>query len=209
MGKIEAKKQEKYNKILDSAYELFQKNEALMVSIDDIVKGAGVAKGTFYLYFKDKYDLTSKLIVKKVSAYMLEIQESINNLEGDAEIEKHIGDYVDLTADFLQKNITLAALIDRNVHTYVNTVIENREGYLKTIYDKLLNAVMLRGMNEQEAKAKMYLLIDMTISSCCNAILRGYPLALSEVKRNLSDIIASSIIGINSDKETVRTEEKE
>ena len=29
-------------------------------SISDIVEDAGVAKGTFYLYFKDKYDIRNK-----------------------------------------------------------------------------------------------------------------------------------------------------
>ena len=36
-------------------------------SISDIVNEAGVAKGTFYLYFKDKYDLRDKLIAFKAS----------------------------------------------------------------------------------------------------------------------------------------------
>ena len=34
-------------------------------SISDIVNEAGVAKGTFYLYFKDKLDIRYKLIAKK------------------------------------------------------------------------------------------------------------------------------------------------
>lgn len=33
--------------------------------ISDIVSDAGLAKGTFYLYFKDKYDLRDKLIAHK------------------------------------------------------------------------------------------------------------------------------------------------
>ena len=37
----------------------------LVTSISDIVDNAGVAKGTFYLYFKDKYDIRNKLIAHK------------------------------------------------------------------------------------------------------------------------------------------------
>lgn len=65
MDKITQKKNEKYANLISAAYELFEKEGIGGVSIDDIVKKAGVAKGTFYLYFKDKVDLISKLILKK------------------------------------------------------------------------------------------------------------------------------------------------
>ncbi len=38
--------------------------ESIQTAISDIVE-AGVAKGTFYLYFKDKYDIKNKLIAHK------------------------------------------------------------------------------------------------------------------------------------------------
>ena len=44
-------------KLYDAAYELFTSNGVHNTVIDDIVKSAGVAKGTFYLYCKDKYSL--------------------------------------------------------------------------------------------------------------------------------------------------------
>ena len=59
MGKIEEKKLDKFRRILDSAYALSEHKDVHFVSIDEIVKNAGVSKGTFYLYFKDKYDLVA------------------------------------------------------------------------------------------------------------------------------------------------------
>lgn len=47
--------------ILTSAAKLFRENGVKAVSVDEIVKNAGVAKGTFYLYFKTKDDLLEKL----------------------------------------------------------------------------------------------------------------------------------------------------
>ena len=38
-------------------------------TISDIVENAGVAKGTFYLYFKDKYDIRNKLISHKAGEH--------------------------------------------------------------------------------------------------------------------------------------------
>lgn len=47
--------------LLASAARLFREKGVRAVSVDDIVQGAGVAKGTFYLYFKIKDDLLAKL----------------------------------------------------------------------------------------------------------------------------------------------------
>nr|WP_141430502.1 TetR family transcriptional regulator [Bacillus sp. 03113] len=45
---------DKYNKILQSAIEVISEKGLDKTSISDIVKKAGVAQGTFYLYFRSK-----------------------------------------------------------------------------------------------------------------------------------------------------------
>ena len=60
MSKISEKQQNKRTSILDAAYELFIEKSFKNTSIDDVVKSAGIAKGTFYLYFKDKHDLMER-----------------------------------------------------------------------------------------------------------------------------------------------------
>ena len=57
MGKIEEKKKRKKETLFNTAYELFTTKGILGTTVSDIVEKAGVAKGTFYLYFKDKYDI--------------------------------------------------------------------------------------------------------------------------------------------------------
>ncbi len=48
-------------KIVSSAMELFAKKGFDKTTVDEIVARAGVAKGTFYLYFKSKDDLIKEL----------------------------------------------------------------------------------------------------------------------------------------------------
>ena len=55
-SKIEQNKHEKKMKLLNAAYNLFGTIGFDKTSIQDIVHRAGVAKGTFYLYFKNKED---------------------------------------------------------------------------------------------------------------------------------------------------------
>lgn len=54
MGKLEENKKRKKQLLLDSSFDLFMKKGWLETTISDIVKQANVAKGTFYLYYKDK-----------------------------------------------------------------------------------------------------------------------------------------------------------
>ena len=65
ISKIEENKKIKREKLLAAAFRLFTDKEIYDTSITNIVDKAGVAKGTFYLYFKDKWDINEKLILEK------------------------------------------------------------------------------------------------------------------------------------------------
>lgn len=195
MDKITQKKNEKYTKILDTALGLFEKNGTHLVSIDEIVKGAGVAKGTFYLYFKDRYDLISTLIIEKASKYMSLLSDEYEPRDfGD--VSTSVRHYIEYISDFLQKNKTLCILIEKNLNTCVNAVAQTKEGPIKELYEKIFSELINCGVAETEARAKLYLYIELIVSSCCNAIIRETPYTIEELKPHLCQIIESSIVNI-------------
>ena len=195
MDKITKKKNEKYTKILDTALGLFEKNGTHLVSIDEIVKGAGVAKGTFYLYFKDRYDLISTLIIEKASKYMSLLSDEYEPKDfGD--VATSVRHYIEYLSDFLQKNKTLCILIEKNLNTCVNAVAQTKEGPIKELYEKIFSELVNCGVAEAEARAKLYLYIELIVSSCCNAIIRETPYTIEELKPHLCQIIESSIVNI-------------
>ena len=55
-------KEEKENRLLNTAFRLFTEKGIKETSIQEIVDNASVAKGTFYLYFRDKYEIRDILI---------------------------------------------------------------------------------------------------------------------------------------------------
>ena len=65
MGKLDINKKRKRESLLNTAFNMFTTKGFSKTSISEIVEKAGVAKGTFYLYFKDKYDIKNKLITHK------------------------------------------------------------------------------------------------------------------------------------------------
>lgn len=76
--KTEISEKEKKQKLLESAYQLFTTKGIHNTSIQDIVDKTGVAKGTFYLYFQDKYFLQKELIIKKSKELF---QNALNHLD--------------------------------------------------------------------------------------------------------------------------------
>jgi AcrR family transcriptional regulator len=56
-------------RIYDTAKDLFTKYGYEAVSIDDIVQAAGVARGSFYVYFLSKEDLSVYLMMDEISVY--------------------------------------------------------------------------------------------------------------------------------------------
>ena len=63
--KIEVNKAEKENRLINEGFNLFITQGINNTSVQDIVDKANVAKGTFYLYFKDKYELRDRIITYK------------------------------------------------------------------------------------------------------------------------------------------------
>ena len=54
--------QEKRTKLLDAALEAFSRVPFAQVSINKIIQGAGIPRGSFYMYFADKEDLFRHLL---------------------------------------------------------------------------------------------------------------------------------------------------
>jgi len=72
MGKLENNKQQKRTSLLDTAFKLFTTQGVSKTSIAEISQKAGIAKGTFYLYFKDKYDIrNSRLMTIRLQLHLL------------------------------------------------------------------------------------------------------------------------------------------
>jgi AcrR family transcriptional regulator len=61
-GSAAARKERTRRDLLEAACDAFARKGYAGANVDDIVSAAGVARGTFYLYFKDKRDVFSALV---------------------------------------------------------------------------------------------------------------------------------------------------
>ena len=78
MKKSDLNKKQKREALLNTAFELFTSQGLNKTTINNIVEAAGVAKGTFYLYFRDKYDIRNKLIAHKAT-HIFSVAEELSD----------------------------------------------------------------------------------------------------------------------------------
>ena len=115
MGKVDVNKQQKESSLLKTAFEFFTTKGFSKTSISDIAGKAGVAKGTFYLYFKDKYDIRNKLVAHKSSQlFMNAMKELQPDLKKFSYEEKMIR-IVDNIINQLNDNQSLLTFISKNL----------------------------------------------------------------------------------------------
>lgn len=70
-------KERRREQVLDSAKEVFSKKGFHKASISDIIQRAGIARGTFYLYFKNKRHLFNCLL----ESLLQELDQRIKTIE--------------------------------------------------------------------------------------------------------------------------------
>jgi len=184
---------EKENRLLESAFKLFTEKGLKETSIQGIVDESNVAKGTFYLYFKDKYELRDILIEKKSKKLF---SDAVNALRKNyiKSLDDQIIFIVNYIINELSKNTVLLKFISKNLSwgvysKTVNKLYQNSENDEDGVY-----SLFLKGIKEQNIKLKnpdvtLYMIIELVSSTCFNSILYNEPLPIEQYKPFLYDSI--------------------
>ena len=137
MGKREDQALQTKNKIIEAAKKLIIENGFDNVSVDDITKLAGVAKGSYYVYFKKKEDIISEIGCLEFRY----INEEIINMKDVSFIDKlkyyakrykqgllELG--VEISKCWLQDNLNCRCKLEYDYSTISNMInegIKNKE----------------------------------------------------------------------------------
>lgn len=194
MGKLDIKKQQKREALLNTAFDLFTSKGLHKTSISDIVQQAGVAKGTFYLYFEDKYDLCNKLIAYKSSHLFAKAYASMQQ-EADMNIEEKILYIVSHIVDSLENNKALLTFISKNLSwgifkAALTTPPDEGNINFTNIY---LNMLQNGETTFDEPELMLYFIIELVGTCCYSCILYEEPVPLAQLKPYLFRHIRSII----------------
>jgi AcrR family transcriptional regulator len=84
MVRISKEYDERLTEFLDTARQLFFEKGYEKTSVNDIIEKVGVAKGTFYHYFKSKEDLLDQLVNQFAKKSVLEVEKMMEQKEMNA-----------------------------------------------------------------------------------------------------------------------------
>ena len=192
MSKLEEKKNLKRSNILDAAAKLFMDKSFASTAVDDVVKMAGVAKGTFYLYFKDKYDLLNQIVAYKGAEVL---RSGIAELEkkdgGEMNLAEKVLFLVDFFADYLNVHRDLAALVNKNLTFFFKSFTSGENEEFTAIAERFVSAFTAEGYPEDEAKKKIYIFTELIGTVCCEAVLETGPFTLEEIRPVLKNAVRS------------------
>lgn len=196
MATIHQKKSAKQIRLLDAAYDLFTSKGVNSTAIDEIVKKASVAKGTFYLYFQDKYDILDKIVLYKSADVIARALEHLALAQEGAPLpfEEQVLCFTSFLVDYLQENKEMALLVRKNLAACLYFKgDENATPFFEAV-EPFIQEFMNRGNTRNEAVQTLYILIEMVGSVCCDALLDKLPFTLEELKPTLYRFVRKILI---------------
>ena len=188
------KKLEKKMKIIDTAFSLFREHSVNATAIDDIVKAAGIARGTFYLYFKDKSDLLEQIILYKSTEYMKAVLKSTlsDPLSEDVDFYERVRVFLNCYIDFLIENKEILPVMSKNLSSCIKHLPEFYDSEIAEIYKSLIDRMTELGYTPETAHITTLIVVDMTGSVCSDAIMYEKPYTIEKIR----DIVVSSAISV-------------
>ncbi|MBS4534118.1 TetR/AcrR family transcriptional regulator [Clostridium sp. D2Q-14] len=177
---------------MSSAFELFSTKGINETSISNIVHKAGVAKGTFYLYFKDKYDILNKIILNKSSHLLIESMNATKS-KNFASYEEAILYFINYIIEYFNKNKLMLKLIYKNLSWGVIKRASNEYEGIHEIYDFFMNLYKDSDISEQDIEKTLFIIIDLVGSVCYSSIILNEPDTIDKMKPILFDTIKKII----------------
>ena len=205
MGKIEKNKKEKKDALLNTAFDLFTSKGIHKTSISDIVTRAGVAKGTFYLYFTDKYDIRNKLISHKASQLFHSAHEKLL-MTDITDLEDKVIFIVDDILNQLMENKLLLTLITKNLSwgIFKSVITSQKDTGDINFFDVYTTLIEGSGRQFNDPEIMVYMIIELVGSCCYSPILYNEPAPIENIKPYLfmciKEIMKQHSISVSNEK---------
>lgn len=196
MGKLDEKKRQKRESLLVSAFSLFTSKGINDTSISDIAKHANMAKGTFYLYFKDKFDIRDKLIAAKAKQLFRKAAEGVYREKDICTLEDKVVYIADSVINQLDEDKLLLKFISKNLSwgVFRNILVSgSEESGGDSFYDGYKALLEESGRMFRNPDLLLYMIVELISSTCYHVILQQEPVTLDELKPELYGTITDMI----------------
>lgn len=193
-GKLEQQKQEKKQSLLTAARELFIENGVAKTSIDQIASRAQVAKGTFYLYFRDKEDLLQALIYR-ISCHVLDEAYRAMDSRRTEDFTENVILFADAIIEYFKHNRLQLRLIERNFSWPLVTkqMSERTDEIWQALIRDLQASPLARTYTDDEMFKLIFVIMEMCGSVCYSSIIEEKPDTIDNMKPVLYGIIRRAL----------------
>lgn len=198
-SKVLENKKKKKESLLNSAFELLTQKDITEVSVSDIVSMSNLAKGTFYLYFKDKYHIRDVLIQQESEHLFKDALDELNKND-IRNFEDAIIFVINHVLIDLENNQSILRFIQRNLSigvfqtTLKNAITEDTFSIIDDFTKRALEA----GYHYDNPHTILYMIIELAGSTCYDAILHNIPLPIEEYKPYLFNAIRAILHSSNT-----------
>ena len=195
MGKVDENKQQKSDALYRSAYDLFIEQGIEKTSISDIAKYAGVAKGTFYLYFTDKYELRDRLIAKITGNLFLAAWQALESSH-TPQFEDRIIFIVDYILERMKENKPMLRFISKNLSwgIFKQAILQSNDEEEINVKELYRNHLLENPVVKlRDPATMMFLIIELASSTSYSTILENEPMPFEDLKPYLNASIRAII----------------
>jgi len=187
-NKSSLNKKRKYDALLTKGTELYTENGLQNTSVDQITKKAGVAKGTFYLYFKNKEDFIEQIALK-LNIDIL--KESMN--KADKKLNTNAITYTLEVANqlvtYYTKNPTILKLVFRNFSWSTLMKQFHKSKQVTDLYNVFRTKYADIQIEHEQVNYILFILIQLTGSICYESIINKSPAPITIMKEVLIQTI--------------------
>lgn len=190
MGKVDENKRHKEQELLESAFHLFTTKGIPHTSVSDIVERAGLAKGTFYLYFHDKYAIQEALILRKTEQVFRRALAASDYQQKTGLSDRLIA-IVDAVLEQLRRDPVLLRFINKNLswgvfHRALDKVSEEHLSALRQLMNE-------SGEQVEQPLLLLYTIVELVGSTCHSVILEQDPVSFEEYRPYLERCIRAVV----------------
>lgn len=188
---MEQKKEAKKRNLLTAAQKLFLEKGVSKASISEIAEQAQVAKGTFYLYFRDKDDLLDQLLYQ-ISHDVIQQAFAYTEQHKTACFADNVVVFADWIIDYFTQHKDMLRLIHRNFSWPLaerSLIAYSDDPLWHDISARLMSTPIATEQGGKDLFKMIFIIVEMCGTVCYSSIIKHRPDTIDNMKPVLYQMI--------------------
>ena len=189
MGKIEQNKEQKRTALLEAGLKLFSRNGVNRTTISEIAAEAGLAKGTFYLYFDDKYQLQNELVRLQMNEIIRKSLEILHKQGVPKDFTETILQTMDVMLDVAADNINAVEFCAKSLSWDLCRELAHEHTEMREAYQRLVDRIEEEHLVCERPDLMVFTLLELASSTAHRCLTGAGPVSLDKYRPWLRAVV--------------------